>query len=118
MSQPVHAPETNGANGFDWPLAYAGEDYLRQAVAVYQGRNHFAQALANRLRAEIGCDFFEWIDYLTLPESAGVALQELGFEQEKVETPNGEIVLRHPRASWPRVVIRNREDVAVIAIRP
>jgi len=118
MSQNESNGETNGANAFDWPLAFAAEDYLRQAIATFLARNRFAQTLATRMRLETGTDFFEWIDYLTLPESAGAALQDLGFEHDKVETPHGETVLKHPRATLPRVVIRSQEADAVVALRP
>jgi len=118
----MSAAQTNGKNGdatnFDWPLAFAAEDFLRQAVARFLGRNRFAQILSTRMTQETGTDFFEWIDYLTLTEDAAAQLQELGFEHEKIETPHGETVFRHPRASLPRVILQSSAPDSVIALRP
>lgn len=104
--------------GFDWPLAFAAEDFLRQAVAGFLARNRFAQNLAHRMREETGTDFFEWIDHLTLPESEEPKLRERGFEPEKVETRHGETVLAHPRATLPRVILAQPDADAIVALRP
>jgi hypothetical protein len=118
MNHTESKSETDGANAFDWPLAFAAEEFLRQAIARFLARNRFAQTLAARMRLETGTDFFEWIDYLTLPEKDAAALQELGFEADKVETPHGAIVLKHPRATLPRVVLTGPEADALVALRP
>ncbi|HWD18705.1 MAG TPA: hypothetical protein VHB20_05455 [Verrucomicrobiae bacterium] len=106
------------AASFDWPLAFAAEEFLRLAVDSFLGRNRFAQQLSLRMREETGTDFFEWIDYLTLPDQDVAKLRELGFEPDKVETPQGECVLVHPRATLPRVMIAKPGADLRIVLRP
>jgi hypothetical protein len=118
MSQIESNGGTNDAPDFDWPLAFAAEEFLRQAIARFLARNHFAQNLAARMRLETGTDFFEWIDHLTLPEADAAKLGELGFEIDKVETPHGETVLKHPRATLPRVLLTRLDADALVALRP
>ena len=105
---------------FDWPLAFEAEKFLRERIENFLQRNSFAQKLVQRMRAETGTDFFEWIDHLVLALEDEKTLRELGFTDEKVQTANGEIVLQHPRATLPRVVLEKgvRENPAVIALRP
>jgi hypothetical protein len=108
----------SAAKQFDWPLAFAAEAFLRQRIDGFLARNSFAKQLAERMRAETGTDFFEWIDHLTLPLQEEKALLDLGFVPDSVEIPHGEIVLHHPRATLPRVLLTKEHDRPVLAIRP
>jgi hypothetical protein len=103
---------------FDWPLAFASETFLRQRIDEFLVRNSFAQQLAERMRVETGTDFFEWTDHLTLPVTDEKALLGLGFVTDSVETLHGEIVLHHPRATLPRVLLSKARDRSVLALRP
>jgi hypothetical protein len=106
---------------FDWPLAYDAEKFLQQRVAHFLAQNGFARQLADRMRNETGTDFFEWIDHLVLSPEDEKALREVGFTRdEEAETLNGEIVLHHPRATLPRVILRagQKQNPSVIALRP
>src|ERR1700722_10708597 len=86
----VREPETSGApQQFDWPLAFASETFLRQRIDAFLARNSFAKQLAERMRAETGTDFFEWVDHLTLPLEDEKALLGLGFVPDSVETAHG-----------------------------
>jgi hypothetical protein len=115
----LHEPDAAGAaKQFDWPLAFASETFLRQRIDDFMARNSFAQQLAERMRAETGTDFFEWTDHLTLPVEHEKALLDLGFVHDSVETAHGEIVLHHPRAILPRVLLTRGHDRPVLAIRP
>ena len=106
---------------FDWPLAYEAEQLLREHMAVFLERNTFARQLADRLRAETATDFFEWADHLVLAPSEDTALRKVGFVPDpQAETPNGETVYEHPRATLPRVLLRprNQETTSRLTLRP
>ncbi len=109
-------------NRFDWPLAYAAEKLLRQRLERFLERNTFARRLAGRMREETGTDFFEWVDHLVLsPGDPTVAkLTQAGFVRDpSAETPRGEVVLEHPRATLPRVrLAKSQGDTLVTALKP
>jgi hypothetical protein len=105
---------------FDWPLAYEAENLLRQRIDAFLDRNSFARQLAGRMENETGTDFFEWVDHLVVSPDDGVALCASGFVRDpKTETARGEIVLEHPRATLPRVLLRkSKQSPSVVAIKP
>jgi hypothetical protein len=112
-------PDAAGATKqFDWPLATAAEAFLRQRIDDFLIRNSFAKQLAERMRAETGTDFFEWIDHLSLPVEHEKALLDLGFVSDPVEIANGEFVLHHPRAILPRILLTKGHDRPLLAVRP
>ena len=102
---------------FDWPLADEAEQFLRQRTEDFLERNTFARRLAERMREETGTDFFEWIDHLVLAPAEEKALRAAAFVREpRADTPHGEAVFEHPRATLPRVLLRR--GPSVIALRP
>jgi hypothetical protein len=103
---------------FDWPLAFDAEKFLRQCMDSFLERNGFARHLAGRMREETGTDFFEWIDHLVLQPEAEQTLRSFGMEADRVETPGGETVLHHPRATLPRVVLAADAGRTAISLRP
>jgi hypothetical protein len=106
---------------FDWPLANEAEQFLRQRASVFLEANAFARRLADRMRDETGTDFFEWIDHLALSPTEEKALLEAGFIRDRhAETPNGEAVYEHPRATLPRVILRQsgKQNPSSAALRP
>ncbi len=106
---------------FDWPLANDAEALLRRHIATFLTQNSFARQLAERMRAETGTDFFEWVDHLVLSPSEKNALPETGFVLDQdAETPDGEAVYENPQATLPRVLLRagERQSPSVIALRP
>src|SRR5271156_4485965 len=103
---------------FDWPLAFDAEKFLRQRMASFLERNSFARRLAGRMRQETGTDFFEWIDHLVLPSEDEKSLRAFGLESDRVETPGGETVLHHPRATLPRVLLGAELDRMELSLRP
>src|SRR6185503_20076060 len=107
-------------NGFDWPLAYEAENLLRQHIGAFLERNAFARQLAQRMQDETGKDFFEWVDHLVVSPDDEPALCAVGFVRDaKAETPHGEAVLEHPRATLPRVLLRQgKQSPLVVAIKP
>ncbi len=110
--------ESSNLAGFDWPLAYDAEKFLRAETQSFLARNRFAHSLAARMREETGTDFFEWIDHMVLPQGQEAALRGVGFEADKVETRNGDTVLQHPRATLPRVILGKPDGETVVALRP
>ena len=111
------APESAGPLPFDWPLANEAEQYLRRRIESFLERNTFARWLAERMRGETGTDFFEWIDHLVLTPGEEKPLLAAGFVRDpRAETPHGEAVFDHPRATLPRVLLRR--GPSVIALRP
>jgi hypothetical protein len=105
---------------FDWPLAFPAEKFLVERINHFLTQNSFAQKLAARMRDETGTDFFEWVDHLVLSPNDEPALREVGFVTDDVEVPHGDVVLHHPRATLPRVILRDRQkqNPSVIALRP
>jgi hypothetical protein len=102
---------------FDWPLADEAERLLRQRMESFLERNAFARGLAERMRDETGTDFFEWMDHLVLAPREEKILRGAGFVPDRhAETPKGEAVYEHPRATLPRVLLR--PGPSVIALRP
>jgi hypothetical protein len=111
---------TTAPANFDWPLAYEAESFLRERLDTFLAANTFARQLAVRMRDETGTDFFEWVDHFALSLDDEFALVKLGFVHDpKAETPRGEVVLEHPRATLPRVLLRKaRHNPSVVAIKP
>jgi hypothetical protein len=105
---------------FDWPLAFPAEKLLVERIQHFLTQNAFAKKLADRMRDETGTDFFEWVDHLVLSPDDEAALREVGFVTDDVEVPHGDTVLHHPRATLPRVILRDRQkqNPSTIALRP
>jgi len=107
---------------FDWPLAYEAEQLLRRFVAAFLERNSFARRLAERMRDETGTDFYEWVDHLVVTPEHAAELHAVGLIAEKVDAPVSTVVLHHPRAMMPRVLLRLGSGTlgvpSVVAVRP
>jgi hypothetical protein len=103
---------------FDWPLAFEAEKFLRQRMGSFLERNTFARHLAGRMRQETGTDFFEWVDHAVLPAEDEKTLRAFGLVEDRVETPGGETVLHHPRATLPRVILSAEPDRMTLSLRP
>jgi hypothetical protein len=102
---------------FDWPLTNEAERFLRQRIENFLERNTFACRLADRMSDDTGTDFFEWVDHLVLSPGEEQALSAVGFVPDPgAETPNGEPVYGHPRATLPRVLLR--PGPLILALRP
>ena len=116
IAQATHDPAT-----FDWPLASEAERLLRQHLDTFFEHNALARTLARRMREETATDFFEWVDHLVLSSSERPALEVAGFRrQDNVETAQAEEVYECPRASLPRVLLRQARTPPVfeVALRP
>ena len=106
---------------FDWPLASDAEKFLRGSLEVFLEQNTFAGELSRRMEVETATDFFEWIDHFVLPVDEEPKLRAAGFTSDKTaDTPGGELVFEHPRATLPRILLRPMaERVSMtVALRP
>jgi hypothetical protein len=105
---------------FDWPLAFPAEQFLVERIHAFLAHNLFAKKLSGRMRDETGTDFFEWVDHLVLSPDDEAALRTVGFVTDEVESAPGDLVLHHPRATLPRVILRagQKQNPSVIALRP
>ncbi|MSU49231.1 MAG: hypothetical protein EXS37_09135 [Opitutus sp.] len=113
------SPATQPPASFDWPLCYEAERLIGSHVETFLLRNTFARRLAERMRDETGTDFFEWVDHLVLAPEHAPALYAAGFVEEKVDAPADTVVLWHPRAMMPRVLLTSGAGAgSTLAIRP
>jgi hypothetical protein len=106
---------------FDWPLAFEAEKFLSERMAAFLDLNSFARELAQRMRDESGTDFFEWMDHLVLSPNDEKTLRGMGFVEDlAADCSKGDIVLHHPRATLPRVILRagQPQHPSAIALRP
>ena len=105
---------------FDWPVVPEAEAFLREQIDSFLEINSAARSLARRMRDETATDFFEWIDHLTVPPECENDLRALGFVPDSVETPDEAVAWHHPRATFPRVLVREkgRTGPAILALRP
>jgi len=105
---------------FDWPLAFPAETFLVDRIHQFLAHNSFAKKLSARMRDETGTDFFEWVDHLVLSPKDEATLRAAGFANDAVEAAPGDLVLHHPRATLPRVILRPGQGhhPSVIALRP
>jgi hypothetical protein len=105
---------------FDWPLAFPAEKFLATRIGEFLAVNASAQKLSDRMRDETGTDFFEWVDHLVLSPDDEAELRAVGFLTDEVEAAPGDLVLHHPRATLPRVILRpgRMQNPSVIALRP
>jgi hypothetical protein len=107
-------------HNFDWPLAYEGEALIRQRLDGFLAQHTYARQLAGRMQSETGTDFFEWVDHLALSPDDETALVKAGFVADpNIFGPLGEVVLEHPRATLPRVLLReSAANPSLVAIKP
>ncbi len=116
------SPAAQPSAAFDWPLCFEAEGLIARCIAAFLERNSFARRLAERMRDETGTDFFEWVDHLVLGTEQADALRAAGFVEEPVEAPASAVVLWHPKAMMPRVLLRadggHGEMPSALAIRP
>src|SRR5258705_439173 len=106
---------------FDWPLANDGERFIREQIASFLAASSFARTLSNRMRDETATDFFEWVDHIVISPGQEEQLARAGFVHDRTaETPNGELVYEHPRATLPRMMVRKgqQRSPSTLALKP
>ncbi|MCB1105811.1 MAG: hypothetical protein H7A44_04155 [Opitutaceae bacterium] len=92
---------------FDWPLAYDAEQLILHHIEAFVQGHAVARQLAQRMQAETGTDFYEWVDHLTLDPRHRGALEAAGMtENVQTAAPRGTVVMHHPKAMMPRVLLQ------------
>ncbi|MEM1329013.1 MAG: hypothetical protein AAGG07_00485 [Planctomycetota bacterium] len=112
MSQASTAPQQ-----FTWepqPDAFA---YVKELVAGFLERNAKARELAQRMQDETATRFIDWIDHISLPDTAATRerLVSLGWElREPERTEGGRDVYRNEKGLFPAILIgKQRTQVAI-----
>jgi len=101
----------NSASGeeerrFDWPVCYEAEALLSEQIDAVLKRNSFARRLAERLRQETGTLLLDWTDHVEVTPHNEAAFRAAGFvDHPRAEALNNQVVLYHPEAMLPRVLI-------------
>jgi hypothetical protein len=107
---------------FNWPLAYDAEAVVARHLKAFLARNSFASRLAARMQAETGTEIFEWTDHLVVSPEHAEEFRAVGFGPELADAPEGFMVLAHPHAMLPRVLVDTRAASSPfprsLAIRP
>jgi hypothetical protein len=80
-----------------------------------------ARALDINLLLKTGTRLVDWLDHLIIADGATVQgqLAELGFKPETVAAMPGDVILHHPGAIFPRLILRGGTDAeagSVLAI--
>jgi len=96
----LQAPEN-----FNWPLAYEAEALLSQHINAFLEKNTFAARLAQRMHDETGTEFFEWVDHFVVAAGLEKTFRAAGFVPDQAEAPADHLVLAHPHAMLPRVLV-------------
>lgn len=99
----------NELTKFQWKPCPEGQSLLDEWIAGFMERNPFISELAERMTIETGTRFFDWIDYLQLPNVDGAVdkLDAAGFHG------NDDLVFEHQGAIFPRVVIGDEYRIAI-----
>ncbi|MDI1338099.1 MAG: hypothetical protein PSU94_18110 [Lacunisphaera sp.] len=107
---------------FNWPLAYEAEALLATHINAFLAKNPAAARLAQRMHDETGTEFFEWTDHLVVSQNHEKAFRAAGFAPEASDAPVDHLVLAHPHAMLPRVLVsvkaRASDTPHTLAIRP
>src|SRR3954451_22070965 len=106
---------------FNWPLCYEAENLLLERIGAFLAQNSFARILSERMRAETGTLFLDWVDHLVVSASDEAAFDEVGFTEDPLgENAGGLTALWHPEAMLPRVLLAKRDltHPSALAIRP
>jgi hypothetical protein len=112
------AQEHGSEKRFDWPVCYRAEGLLLNRCEEFLRRNGFTRELAQRMRDQTGTLFFDWVDYLGFPASAEAELGAAGFKKDSAAENSGHVlVLCHPEALLPRVLLTPSDAVFELGIR-
>ncbi len=108
-----------GAVEYDWKRYPEVEAAVARWVNVGLAGNPFAAGLAQRMNAETGTRFIDWLDHLIIgdAEVSSAEMEGWGFTRDWATTDvGGGLVYRHEGGLYPRVITRTRGDTAVIEL--
>ncbi|CAN5392492.1 hypothetical protein BH20VER3_BH20VER3_24280 [soil metagenome] len=74
--------QAEAENQFNWPLCYEAENLLLERIDAFLAQNSFARILSERMRAETGTLFLDWVDHLVVSPDDEMAFREVGFTED------------------------------------
>jgi hypothetical protein len=94
---------------FDWKRWPETEHFVDELIASALDGNGFAVDLADRMRADTGTRFKDWVDHLVVRGDASVArhLAVLGYERQQASYSVGVPVFAHRGGFFPRIALAN-----------
>lgn len=103
--------EPRDTERFDWKRWPETENLVNELTASALESNAFARALAERMPAETGTIFQNWLDhfYVTAPASFADRLSGLGYELEVDPHSGGVSVYAHHGGLFPRIAVAAAE---------
>jgi hypothetical protein len=99
------APET--AARFDWRRWPETEAFVDRLVETALDGHRFARRLSERMIAETGTRFKDWVDHVVVAGTPDLArtLSRLGFERQSLAYAVGIPVFAHPVGIFPRIAM-------------
>ena len=97
--------DASALTAFQWEPQPAAAKLAWELVDDFTARNRFASALRDRLLREAGVRFFDLVDYVAVPATAGLRarLSAAGFERDRTE-PSAERFVHHG-GIFPSVIL-------------
>lgn len=97
---------------FQWQPCPEGQALLDELIAKLLKRNPYANTLSQRMQADSGSRFFDWIDHLQLAKTDKLIkqLEKAGFESDEQDA------WHHPGAIFPRVRLAEKEQRLVLKV--
>jgi len=96
---------------YKWPRCPEADQFIEECVRAFLAEHGFARRLAERMKAETSTLFSVWVDHFLLPARHYKLedLKRLGFwEDKKARRPAGAMVLYHPYADLPKILLSSR----------
>jgi hypothetical protein len=120
--------EPSAPVAFDWKRWPETERFMGELRARALEGSAFAAELAERMRAETGTRFDDWVDHFVVRGDSSVAhrLESLGYQRQQIAYAVGVPVFAHPGAIFPRIALARDEtskneggylDVPEVAIK-
>src|SRR4051794_16196641 len=92
---------------FDWRRWPETESFVDRLVETALEGNRFARRLAERMIAETGTRFKDWVDHLVVVGTPDLAktLGRLGYQRQSLAYAVGVPVFAHPGGIFPRIAM-------------
>jgi hypothetical protein len=100
---------------FDWQRWPETEALVDRLIEIGLEGNRFAARLSERMHAETGTRFKDWVDHLLIvdrPEFLG-RLRALGYTRQPISYALGVPVFAHPGGIFPRIAVKSGEERSV-----
>ena len=98
--------------GWDWGLFPATGNFLIKEMNNFLRHNKIAKNISDRMRDDASTRFFDWIDYMVLPESriSDDLLKKLEFDEvDSKDLPDSTRLFRHTKTEFfPLIISKNK----------